>query len=211
MWSPERCWREKKFSLRPLRSHGLSELWPVQAENLQKCQVRKTRHIGVKKLLRIPQASESLLSVLPAEQLKIDTLFWNVHMWPSEAALMFLFFSRFIHDIIHVSMPFSQISPPSPSPTESISLIYTSVSLLLSRTQGYCYHLSKFHLYALVYCIGVFLSGLLHMFQTVFGHTHLLIWKCLSLSHVWLFGTPWTVTRQAPLSVEFSRQEYWSG
>ena len=40
----------------------------------------------------------------------------------------------FIHDIIHVSMPFSQISPPSPSPTESIRLIYTSVSHLLSRT-----------------------------------------------------------------------------
>src|SRR5574341_448562 len=60
--------------------------------------------------------------------------------------------TRFIHDIIHVSMPFSQISPPSPSPspTESIRLIYTSVSLLLSRTQGYCYHLSKFHIYALV-------------------------------------------------------------
>ena len=36
------------------------------------------------------------------------------------------------------------------------SLLYTSVSLLLSRTQGYCYHLSKFHIYALVYCIGVF-------------------------------------------------------
>ena len=67
--------------------------------------------------------------------------------------------TRFIHDIIHVSMLFSQISPPSPSPTESIRLIYTSVSLLLSRTPGYCYHLSKFHIYALVYCIGVFLSG----------------------------------------------------
>src|SRR5574341_1956935 len=68
----------------------------------------------------------------------------------------------FIHDSIHVSMSFSQIFPPSPSPTESVRLIYTSVSLLLSHTQGYCYHLSKFHIYALVYCIGVFLSVLLH-------------------------------------------------
>ena len=25
------------------------------------------------------------------------------------------------------------------------------------------------------------------------------------------FRTPWTVTRQAPLSLGFSRQEYWSG
>ena len=33
----------------------------------------------------------------------------------------------------------------------------------------------------------------------------------LSLSHVRLFATPWTIACQAPLSVEFSRQEYWSG
>ena len=30
------------------------------------------------------------------------------------------------------------------------------------------------------------------------------------LSHVQLFATPWTVACQAPLSMEFSRQEYWS-
>ena len=69
---------------------------------------------------------------------------------------------RFLYDIIRVSLPFSQIIPPSLSPSESKRLFYTSMSLLLSRIQGYRYHLSKFHIYVLVYCIGVFLSGLLH-------------------------------------------------
>ena len=32
-----------------------------------------------------------------------------------------------------------------------------------------------------------------------------------SLSCVWLFVTPWTAAYQAPLSMRFSRQEYWSG
>ena len=53
--------------------------------------------------------------------------------------------TRFIYDIIHVLMPFSQIIPPSLSPTESKTLFYTSVSLLLSRIQGYRYHLSCFY------------------------------------------------------------------
>ena len=34
-------------------------------------------------------------------------------------------------------------------------------------------------------------------------------WK--SLSHAQLFANPWAVVCQAPLSMEFSRQEYWSG
>ena len=35
---------------------------------------------------------------------------------------------------------------------------------------------------------------------------HLIICKWKSLSHVWLFATPWTIQ-----SMEFSRPEYWSG
>ena len=68
---------------------------------------------------------------------------------------------HFLYDI-HIPMPFSQTILPSPSPTESKRLFYTSVSLLLSRIQGYHYHLSKFHIYVLIYSIGVFHSGLLH-------------------------------------------------
>ena len=35
--------------------------------------------------------------------------------------------------------------------------------------------------------------------------------KVKSLSHVRLFATLWTVAHHAPLSMGFSRQEYWSG
>ena len=35
--------------------------------------------------------------------------------------------------------------------------------------------------------------------------------KVKSLSGVWLLVTPWTAAHQAPLSMGFARQEYWSG
>jgi len=35
--------------------------------------------------------------------------------------------------------------------------------------------------------------------------------KVKLFSRVWLFVTPWTIAYQAPLSMGFSRQEYWSG
>ena len=40
------------------------------------------------------------------------------------------------------------------------------------------------------------------------------MYVCVYVAHIhmiWIFVTPWTVARQAPLSMGFSRQEYWSG
>ena len=42
--------------------------------------------------------------------------------------------------------------------------------------------------------------------------THTTLCVCVkSFSYVRLFTTPWTVAHQAPLSMEFPRQQYWSG
>ena len=56
--------------------------------------------------------------------------------------------------------------------------------------------------------------GLLHCRQTLYPLSHQgrpILSKVKSLGHVRLFATPWTVAYQAPLSMGFSRQEYWSG
>ena len=111
--------------------------------------------IHVFPILNPPPSSLPITSlwVVPVHQPQASSI---VHRtWTGDSFHMILY-------MFHVSMPLSQIIPPSSSPTESKRLFYTSVSLLLSRIQGYCYHLSKFHIYALVYYIGVFLSGLLH-------------------------------------------------
>ena len=75
---------------------------------------------------------------------------------------------------------------------------------------------------------GGFHLLLQRIFSTRGSNPHLLHWQseltaeppgkptcyCMnvkSLSRVWLFVIPWTVAHQAPQSMEFSRQVYWSG
>ena len=44
------------------------------------------------------------------------------------------------------------------------------------------------------------------------NHSYIYIHICTQLiSHFQVFKNPWTVACQAPLSMEFSRQEHWSG
>ena len=51
---------------------------------------------------------------------------------------------RFIYDIIHVSMPFSQIIPPLLSPTESKRLALTFLNPRLSLQKFWGHRLSKY-------------------------------------------------------------------
>ena len=80
---------------------------------------------------------------------------------PKVCSLHLCLFSCFTYDIIHISMSFSKIIPPLPSPTESKRLLYTSVSPLLSCIQGY---LSKFYIYMCVsipcWCFSFWLTSL---------------------------------------------------
>ena len=60
----------------------------------------------------------------------------------------------------------------------------------------------------------IFLPGKCHGQRSLAGYSprgHKMKAKCWSLNHVRLFATPWTVACQAPPSMGFSRQEYWSG
>ena len=56
---------------------------------------------------------------------------------------------------------------------------------------------------------------MIHVFITIAHRSHCAIWplsvKVKLLSGVRLFATSWTVAYQPPLSMGFSRQEYWSG
>ena len=59
------------------------------------------------------------------------------------------------------------------------------------------------------YLINVYLIIFTFMCSPLITRNSLLL--LLSLYHVRLFVTPWTVASQAPLSMGFPRQKYWSG
>ena len=77
--------------------------------------------------------------------------------------------SYFTYENIHVSMSFSQIIPPWPTLTESNRLLYICVSFPVVHT-GLLLPSLKFYIHALVFCIGVFLSGLLHSYNRLQFH-----------------------------------------
>ena len=69
------------------------------------------------------------------------------------------FVSHMILYMFQCHSPKSSHPHPLPQSPKDCSI---HLCLFLSHIQGYHYHLSKFHIYVLLYCTGVLLSGLLH-------------------------------------------------
>ena len=44
-----------------------------------------------------------------------------------------------------------------------------------------------------------------------FARSHIQYMLCIVIQSFWLFVSPWTLAHQAPLFMEFSKEEYWNG
>ena len=64
-------------------------------------------------------------------------------------------------------------------------------------------------IFSLLFCMWKKKMKLSKVNQLILPYTMSMA-ECQSLSCVRLYATPWTVACQAPLSMRFSRQEYWS-
>ena len=86
--------------------------------------------------------------------------------------------------------------------------LYSKVNQLYIDT-----HCTHTYTHTHMYIYSFFFFFFFHL-----GHHRALCFLCYTvlievklLSHVWRVVTPWTIAHQAPPSMEFSRQEYWSG
>ena len=105
-------------------------------------------------------------------------------LWiPYMLRLLSLHFLSFLIQCFLISIQYTSLTS---------SIIYMSLLLIFPS----CIFLQK--------CVSIFL---------IISHVYLIsICACVlsCFSHVWLFVTLWTVAHQAPLSMGFSRQEYWN-
>ena len=75
---------------------------------------------------------------------------------------------------------------------------------------SYCAHTPAHLLVTSSGCPWVW-SGMFSLCLVPWAILHMCVYMLICLSHVQFFLTPWAVALQAPLSMGFSRQEYWNG
>ena len=128
--------------------------------------------------------------------------------WHRDQAELFVLYSKFplatyfTYGNIYVSMFLSQFVPSSPSSTVSASVFSMSSSLLLPCKQVHQYHLSRFHIYVLIYNICFSLSGWLHSIRQALGSftsvqlTHICSFLWLSNIPLYIFSLVLKMTKQ---------------
>ena len=121
------------------------------------------------------------------------------------------------------------LSPPQQSTLSSlwisanlicvVSLTFSYVSKIKQSFMFICEFLLLifclfFYRFLKIYFLSFFFHFILfwssHAFLSTISYKDL-VCMLSHFSHVQLFVTPWTLACQAPLSMEFSRQDYWSG
>ena len=99
---------------------------------------------------------------------------------------------------------------PFPSPGDLPSPGFESKSPELQEDFFYCLSHQGRPLLSRIVVMSGYCVIVLKLFFVSCGIQKMSACMCVP-SYVLLFVTPWTVAHQAPLSMEFSRQEYWSG
>ena len=90
----------------------------------------------------------------------VSTVQWSEVKFP--VLYRFSLVMYFIYISVYMSIPISQFIPHPLSPLGSIHLFSMSLSVFLPCKQVHLYHLSRSHIYALIYDIYISLSDLLH-------------------------------------------------
>ena len=96
-----------------------------------------------------------------------------------------------VSDAIQPSHPLSSPSPPAPNPSQHQSLFQWVNYIIGNRPIERCFSKGP-------------------LFGAIYSKSPYIILSCVAAQSCLTFMTPWTIAHQAPLSMGFSRQEYWS-
>ena len=129
--------------------------------------------------------------------------FWHKHSW-------------YILISMHCLILFTNVLFRKYASMFTCFLLWNHVFLSLYKVLKYFYSLFlAFYWIGQLFFVLLFLLMVetsISLFLVITSTFKLLLYEWVkSLSHVWLFATPWSVAYQAPPSMGFSRQEYWSG
>ena len=117
-----------------------------------------------------------------------------------------------VSDAIQPSHPLSSPSPPALNLSQHQGLYFTVAAAAAKSLQSCLTLCDPMDCSPLGSPVpGILQARTLDWVASSFSNAWKWKVKVKSLSHIWLFATPWTAAHQAPPSMGVSRQEHWSG